>query len=146
MARADRAPAGESVPGLDALFAAAAKARANAYAPYSNFAVGAAVLSEDGRVFAGCNVENASYPVGTCAEAGAVAAMVAAGATRIAAILVLGGEDEAGLAPCGACRQRIVELAAPGAIVHCAGPRGIGRRIAAADLLPHSFAASDLRR
>lgn len=131
---------------LEALFDAASLARANAYAPYSRFPVGAAILAEDGRIFAGCNVENASYPIGTCAEAGAIAAMVASGVTRIAAILILGGEGAAGLAPCGACRQRIVEFAAPGALVHCAGPDGPGRTIAVADLLPHAFLADDLHR
>ncbi|HMO27882.1 cytidine deaminase [Enterovirga sp.] len=132
-------------PCLGDLLAAAAEARANAYAPYSQFPVGAAILDEDGRIFAGCNVENASYPVGTCAEAGAIAAMVAGGGRRLRAILILGGEAQAGLAPCGACRQRIVEFALPGALVHCAGPGGIGRTVEAADLLPHSFAARDLR-
>lgn len=131
---------------IDRLFAAASDARANAYAAYSNFPVGAAALSEDGRVFAGCNVENASYPVGTCAEAGAISAMIAGGAHRLVAILVLGGEDAAGLAPCGACRQRIIEFALPEAIVYCAGPGGVGRTIAAAELLPSSFGMGDLRR
>lgn len=131
---------------LDDLFAAASSARQRAYAPYSQFPVGAAVLADDGKIYAGCNVENAAYPVGTCAEAGAVAAMIAGGSLKIAAILVLGGQDEAGLAPCGACRQRIVEFALPNAIIYCAGPDGVGRSIPAGDLLPHSFAASDLRR
>ena len=135
-----------SPPGLDVLFDAAARARAHAYAPYSRFPVGAAIRADNGRIFAGCNVENASYPVGTCAEAGAIAAMVSAGPSRIAAILILGGEDERGLAPCGACRQRIVEFAAPGALVHCASPAGPGRTIAVADLLPHAFLADDLHR
>ena len=135
-----------SPPGFDALFDAAARARANAYAPYSHFPVGAAIRADDGRIFAGCNVENASYPIGTCAEAGAIAAMISAGAKRIAAIVILGGEDEAGLAPCGACRQRIVEFAAPDALVHCASPAGLGRTIAVADLLPHAFRADDLHR
>jgi cytidine deaminase len=132
--------------GLGLLFDAAARVRAHAYAPYSRFPVGAAIRADDGRIFAGCNVENASYPVGTCAEAGAIAAMVAGGAARIAAILILGGEDESGLAPCGACRQRIVEFAAPGALVHCASPAGPGRTIPVADLLPHAFLADDLHR
>lgn len=127
------------------LLRAASDARGKAYAPYSGFPVGAAVLSEGGTVYAGCNVENASYPVGTCAEAGAIAAMVAAGERRLSAVLILGGDDPGGLAPCGACRQRILEFAAPGAVVHCAGPRGVGRTIAVADLLPHAFAAGDLR-
>lgn len=131
---------------LDELFRAAWEARSHAYAPYSNFPVGAALLAGDGRIYDGCNVENASYPVGTCAEAGAIAAMVSGGSLKLAAILVLGGEADAGLAPCGACRQRIIEFALPHAIVYCAGPHGVGRSIPIGDLLPHSFAASDLRR
>lgn len=130
---------------LAGLFEAASRARANAYAPYSGFPVGAAILADDGQIYAGCNVENASYPVGTCAEAGAVAALISGGSRRLAAILILGGADPAGLAPCGACRQRIVEFAAPGARVFCAGPEGVGRTLEAADLLPHSFSAGDLR-
>lgn len=125
------------------LLEAARAARDLAYAPYSRFRVGAAILAGDGRVYAGCNVENASYPVGTCAEAGAVAAMVAGGARRILAILVVGSGPEP-LAPCGACRQRIVEFAAPDAPVHLAGPDGIARTVAAADLLPSAFGARDL--
>lgn len=131
-------------PVLARLFDAAGRARAHAYAPYSGFPVGAAILADDGEVYAGCNVENASYPVGTCAEAGAIAAMIAGGGRRLAAILILGGRDPAGLTPCGACRQRIVEFAAPGARVVCAAPEGIGRTLEAADLLPHSFSAGDL--
>ena len=88
------------------LLAAAAAARANAHAPYSRFAVGAALRTASGRIFAGCNVENASYPVGTCAEAGAVAAKAAGGERRILAALVLGGPvGGRTLTPCGACRR-----------------------------------------
>ena len=95
---------------LDRLFEAARQARGRAYAPYSGFRVGAAVLGADGAVFAGCNVENAAYPVGLCAEAGAIAAMVAAGERRLAEVLVL-GDGGALTTPCGACRQRIREFA-----------------------------------
>ncbi|MFD0933623.1 cytidine deaminase, partial [Methylobacterium trifolii] len=88
-------------PDVAALFEAARTARARAYAPYSRFAVGAALRDETGAIHAGCNVENAAYPVGTCAEAGAIAAMIAAGGRHIRAMLVLG--DGAGLVtPCGA--------------------------------------------
>ena len=120
-------------------------ARRLAYAPYSNFLVGAALLSEDGRVFAGCNVENAAYPVGTCAEAGAIAAMVAGGARRLVAILVV-GEGPEPLAPCGACRQRIAEFAARDAVVHLAGSRGVATTVSVADLLPHAFGPHALER
>ena len=74
---------------LDALFAAAREAREKAYAPYSRFAVGAAVRGTSGRIYAGCNVENAAYPVGTCAEAGSIAAMILGGDTAIAEVLVM---------------------------------------------------------
>ena len=92
------------------LFAAAKAAQANAYAPYSRFHVGAALRSASGAVFAGCNVENAAYPQGACAEAGAIAAMALAGDRRIAEILVI-GDGEALCTPCGGCRQRIREFA-----------------------------------
>lgn len=128
---------------LAALFDAAAGARARAYAPYSRFPVGAAALGAGGGVFAGCNVENAAYPVGTCAEAGAIAAMVAGGERRLAAILVLGGGD-ALCTPCGACRQRIREFAAPDAAVVVAGPEGVRRRFTLGELLPESFGPETL--
>lgn len=125
------------------LLDAAAAARARAYAPYSGFAVGAALLSAEGEVFAGCNVENAAYPVGTCAEAGAISAMVAAGGRRIAALLVL-GEGEAPVTPCGACRQRIREFAAPDTPVHVAGPDGLRRSFRLEELLPAAFGPDNL--
>ncbi|TDR90144.1 cytidine deaminase [Enterovirga rhinocerotis] len=127
-----------------ALLDAAATARNRAYAPYSRFPVGAAIATASGRIFAGCNVENASYPVGTCAEAGAIAAMVAAGETRIAEIVILGGGRDA-LAPCGACRQRILEFADGATQVHMASPDGIARSIRAVDLLPEAFGPTSLR-
>lgn len=120
------------------LLAAALAARAHAYAPYSGYAVGAAVLAEDGRVFAGCNVENAAYPVGSCAEAGAISAMVAAGGRRVAAVLVVASGPEL-VAPCGACRQRLREFAADDVPVHLASPDGIGHTARLAELLPRAF-------
>jgi thymidine phosphorylase len=113
-------------PDIDALFAAALAARERAYAPYSGYRVGAALADESGRVFAGCNVENAAYPVGTCAEAGAIAAMAAGGGRRIATILVV-ADGPALVAPCGACRQRIREFAGDDALVHLADPGGVRR-------------------
>ena len=127
----------------DRLLAAARAAREAAYAPYSRYRVGAALLSEDGRVFAGCNVENAAYPVGTCAEAGAIAAMAAGGARSIRAILVVADGPEL-VAPCGACRQRIREFAGDDAPVYLAGPDGIGHTLRAADLLPFAFGPTHL--
>ena len=93
---------------IEALFSAAAKARLSAYAPYSGFSVGAALRTVSGAIFSGANVENAAYPIGTCAEAAAIAAMVAAGQRRIAEILII-GEGDALVTPCGACRQRMRE-------------------------------------
>jgi cytidine deaminase len=128
---------------VDALFKAARQAQAKAYAPYSRFKVGAAVRSESGAIFAGCNVENAAYPVGTCAEAGAIAAMVAAGERRIVEILVFGGGDGL-VTPCGACRQRIREFAAAGARIHAAGPEGVRRTFTLDELLPFAFGPDTL--
>lgn len=128
---------------MNDLLAAALEARANAYAPYSGFAVGAALRAEDGRVFAGTNVENAAYPAGLCAEASAIGAMVAAGARRIVELVVV-AEGAALCTPCGACRQRLRELAAPDAKVHVAGPEGVRRSFALAELLPHSFGPENL--
>ena len=124
---------------VDDLLAAAAAARANAYAPYSNFAVGAAVRTASGRVFAAANVENASYPVGTCAEVGAIAAMVAAGERRITAVLVLGGGERA-LTPCGACRQCLAEFGEADTPVYAASPDGAVRAtFTLGNLLPEAF-------
>lgn len=126
---------------IDELFSEAAAARAHAYAPYSGFAVGAALRSESGKVFSGANVENAAYPVGTCAEAGAIAAMVAAGERRIREFLVL-GEGEALVTPCGACRQRIREFAGEDVLVHVAGPEGVRASFTLGVLLPEAFGPS----
>jgi cytidine deaminase len=128
---------------MNDLLSAALKARENAYAPYSRFAVGAALRAEDGRVYAGANVENAALPQGICAEAAAIAAMVAAGARRITELLVVGGGD-ALCTPCGACRQRMREFAAPETKVHVAGPEGVRGSFTLADLLPHSFGPENL--
>jgi cytidine deaminase len=113
-------------------------ARANAYAPYSRYKVGAALRSRSGRVFAGANVENASYPVGTCAEAGAIAAMVTAGETGLVEIAVV-AEGGALVTPCGGCRQRIFEFGGRKAVVWAADLQGYQRRFTADELLPHAF-------
>lgn len=128
-----------------ALFAAAARARERAHAPYSGFAVGAAAFGRDGAIYAGCNLENAAFPVGTCAEAGALSAMVAAGETRLAAILVI-GHGEALCTPCGACRQRIREFGGEATPVLVAGPGGVRRRFTLGELLPESFGPETLAR
>jgi cytidine deaminase len=128
---------------LDVLFAAAAAMHARAYAPYSRFAVGAALRGAGGGVFAGCNVENAAYPVGACAEAGAISAMVAGGERRIAEIVVI-GDGEALVTPCGGCRQRLREFAGPDLLILVGSPAGLRARFTLGDLLPHSFGPEHL--
>lgn len=129
--------------GSSALFEAALAARRRAYAPYSRFSVGAALRDEAGVIYAGCNVENAAYPVGTCAEAGAIAAMVAAGGRRIAAILIC-ADGAVPVTPCGACRQRIREFAGPDVPVYAAGPGGVLAHYTLDALLPASFGPETL--
>lgn len=131
---------------IEALFAAAAQARARAYAPYSRFSVGAAIRDETGRVHLGCNVENAAYPLGACAEANAVGAMVVAGGARIRDVAILGALD-AETPPCGGCRQRLAEFADAGARIHLrAGPAGPIRSFTLAQLLPEAFGRPALDR
>jgi cytidine deaminase len=141
---------------LEDLFEAALAARDNAYAPYSRFKVGAAIRSRSGRIHVGCNVENAAFPVGTCAEAGAISAMISAGEGKaggghapIVEILVLGWTDARPDAselttPCGGCRQRIREFAGGSAPIHIAGPEGVRRTFTLGDLLPQSFGPENL--
>jgi cytidine deaminase len=125
------------------LIAAAAAARANAYAPYSGFAVGAAIRDADGRLHAGANVENAAYPQGQCAEASAIGAMIAAGGKRIGEMVVLAAGD-ALCTPCGGCRQRIREFADPATRIHLCGPEGLRRTVTLGELLPLSFGPETL--
>ena len=121
----------------------AAKTRENAHAPYSKFKVGAALRTVTGQVFSGCNVENAAYPEGTCAEAGAIAAMVAAGEHQIAEIAVIADADRP-VAPCGGCRQKIAEFSAAEVVVTMATTSGERLQMQVQDLLPGAFAARDL--
>ncbi|WP_299391018.1 cytidine deaminase [Pelagibius sp.] len=115
-----------------------------AYAPYSNFPVGAALRAQNGAVFSGCNVENAAYPQGWCAETSAIAAMIMAGETRIVEIAVAGGG--AGLCtPCGGCRQRLREFASDDLLIHVCGPEGLRRTVTLGELLPLSFGPDNLR-
>ena len=125
------------------LLDAARDALAHAHAPYSHYPVGAALITDTGRTFVGCNVENASYPEGVCAETSAISAMVGAGERRIAAIVAVGaGDDQA--SPCGGCRQRIREFADDDTVIHAAGPSGIHASYRIADLLPDSFGPENL--
>jgi len=127
-----------------ALIAAARTARTKAYAPYSKFLVGAAVKDENGAIHAGCNVENAAYPQGTCAEAGAIAAMILAGGSRITEVAVAG--SGAGLVtPCGGCRQKLREFCAAYVPIHiCSEDGTVKRTFTLAELLPESFGPENL--
>ena len=124
------------------LFDSALSAFHNAHAPYSAFRVGAAVRAASGRIFAGANVENASYPEGNCAEAAAIAAMVAAGDRQITEALVLAAGERL-CTPCGGCRQRLAEFAGPDVPVHLCDPNGLRRTVTVGALLPLSFALDD---
>lgn len=126
-----------------ALFEAAEAVRARAYAPYSKFQVGAAILADDGKIYAGCNVENAAYPVGNCAEPSAIAAMLAGGGTRIRRIYVT-GPGTLPVTPCGGCRQRIREFADPGVEIVSHGVDGTPLVQTLDQLLPHSFGPEHL--
>jgi cytidine deaminase len=120
------------------LFAAAEAVRARAYAPYSRFHVGAAILADDGNIYAGCNVENAAYPIGNCAEASAIAAMLAGGGKRIRRVYVT-GPGSAPVTPCGGCRQRLREFADQDVVVISHGVDSAPLSQTLAQLLPHSF-------
>jgi cytidine deaminase len=128
---------------FEALLAAARQVRERAHAPYSRFQVGAALLDEQGRVHAGCNVENAAYPQGLCAEAGALAALVAAGGTRIVAAAVVGVGPQL-TTPCGGCRQKLREFARDDLPIVIGDARQQRARFTLGELLPHSFGPEHL--
>ncbi len=133
----------------ETLVAAAREVRLNAHARFSNYLVGAAVLDERGSVHTGCNVENASYPEGICAEANAIGSMVAAGGRRIVAIAVVGGVDTSAshaqtaaitaCTPCGGCRQRILEFADEATAIYLHDADGQTRTYGIEDILPLAF-------
>jgi cytidine deaminase len=125
------------------LFDAAVAVQANAHVPYSHFPVGAAVRSATGRVYVGCNVENAAYPQGLCAEASAIAAMVSAGERELAVVLTVCDGDMLSTC-CGGCRQKIREFATPATVIHSAGPEGVRRSYSIEELLPDSFGPENL--
>jgi cytidine deaminase len=123
---------------MDDLLHLARRMMLHAYAPYSKFHVGAAVRGEDGSIHGGCNVENAAYPQGLCAEAGAIAALVAAGHKRVLECLVIGPGPEV-ITPCGGCRQKLREFASDDLPIHLCGPDGLHRTVTLGQLLPMSF-------
>lgn len=128
------------------LIAAARAVRRHAYAPYSGFPVGAALLDENGRIHVGCNVENAAYPQGLCAEAAAIGALVAAGARHItaAAVVAVSARDGLPVMPCGGCRQRLRELGAPDLRIWLADEQEVLGERRLGDLLPEGFGPSDV--
>jgi cytidine deaminase len=130
------------VPDLAALRAAAELAMRRAYAPYSAFRVGAALRAVDGAITAGCNVENAAYPAGTCAERGALAAAVAAGHQKFTHVIIV-TEAEEPTPPCGICRQALVEFAPLIQIISLT-TSGAEARWSLADLMPHPFTPQSL--
>ncbi|MEO1595235.1 MAG: cytidine deaminase [Pseudomonadota bacterium] len=133
-------------PTVQALFDAAAAVRARAHAPYSDYRVGAAVLDERGDTWVGCNVENASYPEGSCAETAAVAAMIAGGGRRIQHVVVAGGHDAIEpCSPCGGCRQRISEFADRDTRVWLVEANGSLTPYSVSELLPAGFTLVDKR-
>ena len=109
-----------------------------AYAPYSDFAVGAVVRGESGRLYSGANVENAAYPQGWCAEASALAAMVMGGENRLTEVAVMAEGDQV-CTPCGGCRQKLKEFALPGTQVLCYSPDELRATFLLETLLPHAF-------
>lgn len=122
----------------DVLLSEAKEASARAYAPYSKFKVGCALMTSSGKIYSGCNVENISYPVGTCAEAGAIAAMVNGGERQIAELLVY-ADSKVLISPCGACCQRIIEFADDKTMVLLANANGVQKSLRANELLPYCF-------
>ncbi len=130
--------------GIEDMIEAARRAMELAYAPYSNFPVGAVVRGESGRLYAGCNVENSAYPQGWCAEASAIAAMVSAGERRIVEVAVM-GQGDALVTPCGGCRQKLREFADDDVAIHVCGPEGLRRSVTLGELLPLAFGPETLK-
>lgn len=129
------------------LFALASAARENAYAPYSHFKVGAALIDDRGRVFSGCNVEAANLKGGNCAEGSVIAAMIQDGGKKVAEILCVGPIDKAPVAPCGNCRQLIREFATDRTRIHMVDSASgdVLRSFTMAELLPESFGPENLQ-
>ena len=122
----------------------AIEVRNKAYAPYSNFLVGAAIKAKNGTVFSGCNVENAAYPEGTCAEAGAIAAMIASGQREIIEVVVA-ADSQTPVTPCGGCRQKLAEFSNSNVIVIFSNLNGEVGRMTVEQLLPGAFEKEQMR-
>ena len=123
---------------------AATAVRENAHAPYSNFKVGAAIRAVSGTIYAGCNVENVAYPEGTCAEGGAIAAMVAAGETELTEVYVIAG-SALPVTPCGGCRQKLAEFGKGAVRVTMATTGGVEEAMTLAELLPGAFGTEHMQ-
>ena len=123
--------------------AATKEAMSKAYVPYSNYPVGALIVTDNGNTYSGCNVENSSYPLGNCAEASAIASMVIGGERKIKTIYVMTKNDEGGI-PCGGCRQRIREFSDENTQIMMCSPDGVQQRINLSELLPNSFGPEHL--
>lgn len=120
------------------MYQIAVEAKEKSYSPYSKFRVGVCVLGDDGNFYSGCNIENASYRMTQCGESSAIGAMIMGGAKKIKELLVVGDIDEK-LVPCGACRQQIREFAEPGTVIHLCNKNGEVETILFRDLLPRAF-------
>ena len=129
---------------FDRMLDLARAALANAHAPYSRFRVGACVRAARGRLYAGCNVENSSYPVGQCAEASAIGAMVTGGDRAIVEVVLVTERAEP-CSPCGRCRQQLSEFARADTPIHLCGPEGLRRTVTLGQLLPLAFTLGDSR-
>lgn len=128
---------------LNMMLETAKKTMQHSYSLYSQYKVGACLKSEGEQLFSGTNVENASSPLGLCAEASAIAAMISAGAREIQEIVIIGsGKDLC--TPCGACRQRIYEFSSSKTLIHLADDTGIQKTLTIADLLPYAFGPKHL--
>ncbi len=123
--------------------AATKEAMSKAYVPYSNYPVGVLIVTDNGNIYTGCNVENASYPLGNCAEASAIASMVMGGEKKIKHIYVMTKNDEGGI-PCGGCRQRIREFSNSNTEVFMCSKDGVQGRVNISELLPNSFGPEHL--
>lgn len=117
--------------------------REKAYAPYSNFKVGAAIVAENGETFVGCNVENVAYPEGTCAEAGAIASMIANGQTRLTEVYVV-ADAPMPVSPCGGCRQKLIEFGNGDVVVTMATLGGVEQKMTLSELMPGAFTEEHL--
>ncbi len=129
---------------LEEMLQMARGAMEKSYSPYSEFPVGAVIKAQSGKLYAGCNVENAAYPAGSCAEQGAISAMILGGDTKIQEMVVMGNGKQL-VSPCGSCRQRIREFADPETVIHICDKNGVRKSMTLDELLPVSFGPENLK-